>query len=209
MQSPPSEFEFDARDDAARNYLYLSDTARPLRAATQWLSFRFRLTDFCRHTPASHFAIVLRARLEFDATGVPTTISGRGMTLGNTSLARPVAGDRHATAAGFGGARGAQVESYWPFGNFLYRDSGVLPEGLVDSVWYRVWLHVNDERWIAFGLGREDGAEAATEVAACVQDREAHPVRSDATGVLIALGRGANETGSWRVEFRDIATGWF
>jgi hypothetical protein len=187
-------FDFCSSDDESSHYWHLAETPRPRGATTQWLALRARFHDFVRHSPASHFAVALRARLGFDATGVPRSISGRGLTLGDTSLAHNITGD-----AAFGGARAAQVESFWPGGNFLYRETAVdMP--LEDGRWYAVELHVNDERWVAFTL---DG------VTRCVQDRATHPVIAEANGALIALGRGPKESGPWRVEFRDIATGWF
>ena len=188
------DFDFRSTQDESAHYWYLADTVRPIGAATQWLAFRVRFIDFARHSPASHFAIALRARLGFDDAGVPRTISGRGMTLGDTSLAHDPHGD-----PAFGGARGAQVESFWPGGNFLFRETAIdVP--LQDDRWYTVELHVNDGRWVALTL---DG------VTRCVQDRTAHPVIADATGALIALGRGPHESGPWHAQFRDLATGWF
>ena len=188
------EFEFHSSQDESRHYWYLPAVPRPEGATTQWLAFRVRFEDFARHSPASHFAIVLRARLGFDADGIARTISGRGMTLGDTSLAQSPGGDPE-----FGGARAAQVESFWPGGNFLFRETAV-EEQLLDDEWHAVQLHVNDARWVALTL---DGRTR------CVQDRAAHPVLADATGALIALGRGPRETGPWRAQFRELATGWF
>lgn len=187
-------FEFGSTHDESRHYWYLPESVRRPGATTQWLAFRVRFHDFARHSPASHFAVALRARLGFDAAGVPRSISGRGLTLGDTSLAHNASGD-----PAFGGARGAQVESFWPGGNFLFRATA-LDAPLEDGRWYSVELHVNDERWTAFTL---DG------VTRCVQDRAAHPVIADASGALIALGRGPHESGPWQAEFRDLATGWF
>lgn len=201
------DFTFDARDAAHRHYLHLPHTPRPRVAATQWLAFRFRSDGMFAASPGSHFAIVLRARLGIDATGTPSTISGRGITLGDTSLAQPPPGDPLANAPGFGGARGAQVESFWPGGNFLFADAQAAREGLRDGIDYRVVLHVDDARWIAFGLQPDDDTPLVPRIA--VQDRAAHPVAADATGLLIVLGRGPEESGPWRVRFHDIATGWF
>ncbi len=208
MPAVSDSFTFESDHDSAQRYWYLPSTVRPPQASTQWLAFRFRLDGMQRHSFESHFAVVLRARLGFDERGTPVSISGRGITLGNTSLAQPPADNPHAHAPGFGGALGTQVESFWPGGNFLYRDAALLPEGLRDDQWYRVWLHVNDERWIAFGCDPE-GDEPRAALHACVQDRASHPVIGDATGVLIGLGRGPSETGPWRAEFRDLSSGWF
>src|SRR5688572_13398559 len=87
------DFDFRSTDDEARHYWYLPCTERPPLATTQWLAFRVRFHDFVRHSPASHFAVALRARLGFDEAGVPRTISGRGLTLGDTSLAHDPHGD--------------------------------------------------------------------------------------------------------------------
>jgi hypothetical protein len=187
------DFEFRSTHDESVHYWYFPDTTRPPGAATQWLSFRVRFHDFVRHSPASHFAVALRARLGFDAAGVPRSISGRGITLGDTSLAHNASGDPE-----FGGARGAQVESFWPGGNFLYRDTAI-ETPLEDGRWHAVELRVDDERRVTMTL---DG------VVRRVQDRAGHPVIADATGALIALGRGPNEAGAWQAEFRDLATGW-
>lgn len=200
-----SDFVFASRDEAASHYWHLPEVTRPAHANTQWLAFRFRLDGMAAHSPASHFAVVLRARLGFDASLRPATISGRGLTLGDTSLAQPAPGNRYAMQPGFGGARGAQIESFWPGGNFLYRDSGVFAQGLRDHVWYRVQLHVNDARWIAVDIASEDDLPQR----ACVQDRAEHPVAVGATGALIALGRGPRDSGEWSAQFRDIACGWF
>lgn len=199
----PALLDFHSGDAAPYWYLPASDP--PMRAGTQWLAFRLRLHDFVAHSPASHFAIVLRARLGFGADGTPSWISGRGMTFGDTSQAQPPAQDALARAEGFGGARGAQVESFWPGGNFLYADTGRLACGIRDGCWYAIELHANDAGWIAFRVAPDGGsAEHAS-----VQDRAAHPVVPGATGVLIGIGRGGQETGPWRAELRDIATGWF
>lgn len=203
MATLDPSFDF-ASDDPPGHYLYLPQTARPPRARTQWLAFRLRLHRFVAHTPASHFAIVLRARLGFDAHGNAVSISGRGMTFGDTSQAQPGAGNPHALAAGFGGARGAQVESFWPGGNFLYQDAAVLPTGLEDDVEYAIELRVDDERWIELSVRATGGAPQR----ARLQDRAEHPVIADATGLLIGIGRGPVESGAWRAELRDIETGW-
>lgn len=198
MQEPEAVFRFRAGDDAARHYWYLPETARPASAHCQWLRFRFRPEGFVRHSPASHFAIVLRARLGFDASGAPVSISGRGITLGDTSQAQaahPLAFD-----PAFGGARGAQIESFWPGGNFLYRDAALLPEGLQDGREYAVQVEVDDARRIELRIDEGD--------AISVIDLAAHPVLADATGVLIALGRGPERGGEWQATFHGIATGW-
>ena len=199
------DFVFDSSQDAAQHYWYLRELERPAGATTQWLAFRFRLHGMGAHSPGSHFAVALRARLGFDAQARPISISGRGCTLGDTSLAQPAAGNAYASEPGFGGARGAQIESFWPGGNFLFRDSSLLPDGLRDGQWYAVRLHVNDARWIALEIESDSGST----VRACVQDRIEHPVEADASGVLIGLGRGLDESGSWSAEFREIACGWF
>lgn len=186
-------FLFASGQDEALHYWYLPETRRAPGATTQWLSFRVRFEGFARHSPASHFAVVLRARLGFDAAGVPCSISGRGMTLGDTSLAHNAAGD-----AAFGGARGAQVESFWPGGNFLFRQAAI-DAPLRDGHGYAIRLAVDDARRVEFEI---DGQVRA------VVDRAAHPVIGDATGALIALGRGPAETGDWCARFEDLATGW-
>lgn len=200
-------FRFDHSDDASRQFFHRPATPRPDAPATQWLCFRFRSDGMFTHSTASHFAVVLRARLGFDAAGVPRTISGRGLTLGDTSLASAPADNLHAQAPGYGGARGAQVESFWPGGNFLYRDAQALPDGLRDGVEYTVTVHVNDARFVAFAI--EADAADLPRPSICVQDRAAHPVIAEATGVLIGLGRGGTDSGPWSVQFDDIATGWF
>jgi hypothetical protein len=198
MQDPEAGFRFRAGDDAARHYWYLPETSRPASARCQWLRFRFRPDDFARHSPASHFAIVLRARLGFDGSGTPVSISGRGITLGDTSQAQPA----HPLAfdPAFGGARGAQIESFWPGGNFLYHEAALLPQGLQDGIEYTVRIEVDDARRIELRI--DDAPPVA------VVDRAAHPVIEGATGVLIALGRGAEQGEDWQASFRDIASGW-
>jgi hypothetical protein len=201
--SPADEFEFASTDPDGR-YWYLPETPRPAHAATQWLTLRLRLHDFVANTPASHFAIVLRARLGFDAAGRACSISGRGMTFGDTSQAHPAPGNAWAQSPEFGGARGAQVESFWPGGNFLYADAAVLHAGLEDGCWYTIALRVDDDRHVSLAVTPE-GAQTQR---AQVRDRAGHPVLADATGVLIGLGRGGGETGAWRAELRDLACGW-
>jgi hypothetical protein len=198
MQDPEAGFRFRAGDDAARHYWYLPASPRTASARCQWLRFRFRPAGFARHSPASHFAIVLRARLGFDAAGTPVSISGRGITLGDTSQAQPAHPLAH--DPGFGGARGAQIESFWPGGNFLYRDATLLPEGLQDGREYSVQVEVDDARRIELRIDEGDPV--------AVTDRAAHPVIAEATGVLIALGRGPEQGGPWEAAFRDIRTGW-
>jgi hypothetical protein len=104
--------------------------------------------------------------------------------------------------------RGSQIESFWRGGNFLYRDAATRTEGLRDDCWYRVQLHVSDARWVAMSVELDDSTDEDPHWPT-VQDRPEHPVAEDATGVLIALGRGADEQGEWSAEFRDIRTGWF
>lgn len=196
-------------DDAASTYFHLAETPPPAGASTQWLSFRFLARDFFRHSPGSHFAVVLRACLGRDATGRPVSISGRGMTLGDTSQAIAPADNAHALNPGFGGARGAQAESFWPGGNFLWREARLLDDGLRDDVAYRIELHVSEQRWIAFRILDDDGCPLDPRGGVEVQDAAGHPVDVAATGVLIALGRGGGETGPWQVEFSEIRCGWF
>lgn len=200
---PADEFDF-ASTDPDGHYWYRPETLRPSHAATQWLSFRLRLHHFVAHTPASHFAIVLRARLGFDASGRACSISGRGMTFGDTSQAHPAPGNAWAQAPGYGGVRGAQVESFWPGGNFLYADAAVLPGGLQDGRWYAIELSVDDQRQVELTVTPEGSPPQR----ARVQDRAGHPVVADATGVLVGLGRGGGETGAWRAELRELACGW-
>ena len=197
-------FDFDSSREASRHYWYLPRVARVRGARVQWLDFDFRLRDFIRHSPASHFAVVLRARLGFASDGTPCSISGRGLALGDTSQATLPPVDAPGGSQGFGGSRGVVVESFWPGGNFLYRDTARLPRGLLDSRWFRVRLEVDDDRNVRYRLA-SDFAEPHS---AAIRDRAAHPVDVDADGALIALGRGPNETGPWSVEFRNIRCGW-
>lgn len=203
-----AEFVFRRDDEAARHFFEVPVVPRPDGATTQWLSFRFRSENMQRASAASHFAIVLRGELGRDAAGVPRTISGRGITWGDTSLAAIPADNPHAQAAGFGGAQGAQVESFWPGGNFLYREARLLDEGLRDGVDYHVHVHVNEARWVAFWLSDADG-NALAGMQACVQDRETHPVLPGRSGIVIALGRGAETGEDWSARFSQIRYGWF
>ncbi|HET6603046.1 MAG TPA: hypothetical protein VFG21_02365 [Xanthomonadaceae bacterium] len=205
--STPGHFLIGSEDDPVRCYYLREAVERPAGKSTQWLVARFRTLGMFRHSPGSHFAVALRAELGFDEEGVARTISGRGITLGDTSLASPDPQVPEQASPRFGGARGAQVESFWHGGNFLYRETGVLPDGLRDGTWYHVHVHVHDECWIAFWIDDGDGARIAGP--AIVQDDALHPVTPGRTGVVIALGRGADETGPWRAEFRDIGSGWF
>ena len=208
MPTPtPDYFTIGSNDDPARRYFLRKSIARPAGTSTQWLFTRFRSRDLFRHSPGSHFALALRAELGFEPDGVPCTISGRGITLGDTSLASPDPAVPEQASPRYGGARGAQVESFWHGGNFLYRETGLLPDGLRDGCWYHVHLHVHDERWIAFWIDDASGERIAGP--AVVQDDPGHPVTPGRTGVVIALGRGADETGPWEAEFRDISSGWF
>lgn len=200
------ELRLDSDADERAALLHVAETVRPATAAVQWLAFRFRSDGLLTHSPGSHFAVVLRARVGRDAAGEPASLSGRGMTLGDTSAAYPPPGHPLSDRPGFGGARGAGVESFWPGGNFLYRDTAVLPDGLVERCWYAVRLEVDDARWIRFQIAAADGRHP--QAAACVQDRSEHPVLAGATGVLIGLGRDRRETGPWSVELRDIRFGW-
>lgn len=202
------EFEFRSTDSASAHYFEIADLPRPAGARTQWLAFEFRSEGMQAHSPGSHFAVALRARFGRDAQGTPVLISGRGITLGDTSLAVPPQHNAFAQAPGFGGARGAQVESFWFGGNFLYRDARILDQGLRDGVAYRVHLHVNEDRWIAFWLADADGRALQGQLA-CVQDRAEHPVQDDATGVIIALGRAPTESGAWSARFSGLQCGWF
>lgn len=204
MQAASSDFIFDHGDDSASHYWWLPELPRAPGQRIQWLAFRVRPGGMATHSPGSHFAIVLRAYMGQDEHGRPLSISGRGMTFGDTSQAYPLPGNVHAQQPGFGGARGCQIESFWQGGNFLYRDSGLLPDGLRDEVWYAVRLEVDDDRHIALTVQPEGGAVQI----ARVRDREAHPVIEGASGILIGLGRGPEESGPWRAEFRDIGCGW-
>ena len=205
----PSRFEFRSEHDAALRYFYVPAVPRPPAVQTQWVSFRFRSEGMVRHSPGSHFAIVLAAELGFAEDGRPITISGRGMTLGDTSAAWAPPDNPHAAAPGFGGARGAQIESFWTTGNFIYREHRLLDRGLADATNYHVHLHVNAGRWIAFWILGDDGRPLDPRGHTCVQDRVEHPVTPDRTGLLIALGRGDVETGPWSAVFDELVWGWF
>jgi hypothetical protein len=204
MSGAPASFVFDHLDREATHYFWVPDVARDAGSHRQWLRCRVRLHSMIAHSPASHFAIVLRAQLQFDAHGTPVAISGRGAAFGDTSLAAPPPSNPHAHAGGFGGSRGCQIESFWVGGNFLHRDSALLPEGLRDDVWYDLSLEVDDERGIELRIAPQGEAVQA----ARVRDRAAHPVIEGAQGVLIALGRAPHEHGPWHAEFHDIETGW-
>jgi len=202
-------FTFRHGDSAERQFFERASVPRPPGASTQWVSFRFRSEGMQKASPASHFAIVLRACLWRNAEGVPITISGRGITWGNTSEAHPPADNPFAQEPGFGGARGAQVESFWPEGNFLYRQARLLDEGVQDDTDYHVHLHVNDARWVSFWLADASGRPLGDPFVASVQDREAHPVPFQHSGLVIALGRGAEQGEPWSATFDDIRYGWF
>jgi hypothetical protein len=209
MRPVCADFEFDSRQNEQEHFWYLPHTPRPAGAHTQWLSFRFRLERMIEHSPASHFAIVLRARLGLESNARPVSISGRGITLGDTSLATPgddLAQDKRLK---FGGSRGAQIESFWPGGNFLFRDTALQPTGLRDACWYRVHVHVGDRCWIGFGVQPEPIGEAEPGDVRGVRDLVGDSVQDDDSGLLIALGRGPCEAGNWKAEFRQIASGWF
>lgn len=203
-----AEFCFRRDDEASGHFFEVAEVPRPAGVTTQWLSFGFRSRGMQRNSPASHFAVALRAELGRDPSGRPQSISGRGLTLGDTSRAALPADCPGADPALFGGARGAQVESFWPGGNFLYRKARILDQGLRDDCDYRVHLHVNDDRWVAFWLADCNGvAQAGAQ--ACVRDHAAHPVLAGRSGIIIALGRGAELGGDWEAHFFDIRWGWF
>jgi hypothetical protein len=113
-----------------------------------------------------------------------------------------------ADPARFGGARGAQIESFWPGGNFLFREARILDEGLRDGIDYRVHLHVRDDGWTGFWLVDDCGAPLPG-ASACVRDDPGHPVVAGRTGILIALGRGNEQGGDWEATFSDLRWGWF
>lgn len=208
-EAGPVDYAISSEDDERSRLLFVAETKRPDGADTQWLAFRFRSDGLLSNSPGSHFAIVLRAALDYGADGLPVAISGRGIALGDTSQAHPPPGHPLSDLPGFGGARGMGIESFWPGGNFLFAASAVLPQGLQERFWYHVVLHVNDARWVAFRVTDEHGQLLHPEPGPCVRDAAAHPVRAGATGVLIALGRDRRENGPWRAAFRDIRHGWF
>lgn len=201
------DFVISSDDDELRHRLYLPRTQRPGVSATQWLAFRFRSQGLLTHSPGSHFAVVLRARIEHDADGIARSLSGRGMTVGDTAQAQPPS--HPLPDAPFGGSPAMQVEVFWPGGNYLYRDTAVLCEGLQEEHWYHVQLHVNDARWVAFCVRDAQGLLLHPHPGPCVHDRAGPAERPDGTGVMIGLGRDRRETGPWRAEFRDVRHGWF
>lgn len=210
MQLDPSgnNFRFHSSQNEREHFWYVPQCPRPSAlVSTQWLSFRFRSHGMLSCSPASHFAVVLRARLRFDVDAKPVSISGRGITLGDTSLATPSSSLPDAIRSRFGGSRGTQIESFWPGGNFLFRETALFAEGLQDRREYRVHVHVNDARWIGYGVCQDPDPTPGP--IRGVRDLVDHPVDEDAVGVLIALGRGAQESGDWSAEFLQIATGWF
>lgn len=200
------EFLIGSGDDERRHMFHLEATTRPPGAQAQWLSFRFRSLGLVSRSPGSHFAIVLHCAVGRDHQGLPTSLSGRGMTLGDTSEAHCPQGDPRHGDASFGGSRGMQVESFWPGGNFLYRATALFDDGLAEDAWYEVRLATDEARRVVLcARGPGDAAPRRVEVV----DRAAHPVVPGATGVLIGLGRDrSRESGDWRAEFRDIAHGW-
>lgn len=203
------DFLIGSDHDERRHMLHVPRTERPAGADTQWLAFRFRSHGFVSRSPGSHFAIVLRCAVGRDPDGLPQSLSGRGMTLGDTSAAHVPEGDARHGDPQYGGSRGMQVESFWPGGNFLYRDSALFDDGLGESRWYRVRLAVDDARLVTLEAGARRGLWSRRVERARISDRADHPVVPDASGVLIGLGRDrAGETGPWRAEFRDIAFGW-
>mgnify|MGYP001182398193 CR=1 FL=1 len=202
-------FIFSSFNDAASHYFHIENTPRPEGGnATAWLSFMFRSCGMFRHSPGSHFAVVLRARLGFDAYGTPREISGAGITLGDTSQAFAAPDSRAFGDPAYGGARGAQIESFRGADNFLFAASASFPDGLCDEVWYRGSVHANDAGYIAYWL---EPAHRPTPnpPMPCVFDADRDAFSRSETGILIALGRGAHETGPWQAEFRDIRHGWF
>jgi hypothetical protein len=202
-----AEFRFCRDDQASRHFFEVPVVARPAGVETQWLCFCFRSRGMQTASPASHFAVVLRAELGRDAGGQPCSISGRGLTLGDTSQAATPAHCPGAEASRFGGARGLQVESFWPGGNFLYRGARLLDAGLRDDTDYRVHLHVRDDRWVGVWLAAADGEPLPGQHVA-VQDHPGHPVLAERSGVIIALGRGAENGAFWEARFSEIAWGW-
>lgn len=202
-----ADFRFCRDDEASRHFFEVPEVPRPAGARVQWLCFRFRSRGMQLASPASHFAVVLRAELGRDANGRPCSISGRGLTLGDTSQAALPGRCPGAAPARFGGARGLQVESFWPGGNFLYRDARLLDEGLRDDTDYRIHLHVRDDRWVGFWLADAAG-RCLPGMSAAVQDDPRHPVTPERSGVVIALGRGAESGADWEARFSEISWGW-
>ena len=206
-QTAIRSFRIDSDDEPTSRFFEVADVARPAGAATQWLSFRFRSEGLSRHSPGSHFAVILQARLVRDAHGRPSALSGRGIALGNTIEAFASESNTHALGhPGFGGARGMVLESFWPGGNFLYRDAVTLDAPLEDGRDYFVHIHARIDRWFSAWLDEDD--KTATSRIACVRDSDAHPV-IEASGILIVLARGGGETGAWSVSFDEIGYGWF
>jgi hypothetical protein len=205
---PPQDFDFASVDDAASHYFHLPETPRPSGSATQWLTFLFRSRGMFRCSHASHFAVVLRAQLGYDKAGVPRRIHGGGITLGDTSLAWPAPDSIAIGDPAYGGARGAQIESFRGADNFLFAASGSFPDGLCDDTWYRVGVHANDAGYIAYWIDPLIRASGDPQMQ-CVFDPDRDETSRTATGILIALGRGPHETGPWTAQFRDIRWGWF
>lgn len=204
----PRDFEFTNVHDDASHYFHLPETLRPSGNATQWLTFLFRSRGMFRHSSASHFAVVLRAQLGYDEAGVPRRIHGGGITLGDTSLASPAPGSAALGNPAYGGARGAQIESFRGSDNFLFAASGSLPDGLCDDVWYRVGVHASDAGYIAYWIDPLIQAKGDPRMH-CVFDAGRDETSKAATGILVVLGRGPHESGPWSAQFRDIRWGWF
>lgn len=202
-------FRIDSNDEPGSHFFEVPETERPEGATTQWLSFRFRCEGLTRHSPGSHFAVILLAHLVRDEAGAPLALSGRGIALGNTIEAFAAPTNLHACGhPDYGGSRGLVLESFWPGGNFLFREACVLDTPLEDGRDYVLHVHARADGWFAAWVDAEASTCERAGKVACVRDAEAHPV-IPATGILIALARGANESGPWSVTFDRIGFGWF
>lgn len=184
------------------------------------MSFWLYSNNFFSRSPYSHLAVSLRGEMHFSG-GVPFLLEGRGITIGHTHLINPRV---HPSGYSFGGCQSyanvadgarpgqSQIEIFYPYGyqgfeNLVFSDTCAPLSGLLDGVWYKYYIHANDNGWVAFWIedlwGNEidQGYYPAVQVPFYFSD-------NGNTEIWIAAPI-AGSTGPWSVIFYDIQHGWF
>ncbi len=174
------------------------------------MSFWVYSSSFFRNATRAHFAIGVRGGL------TPTSVSGRGITLGHTEEVYKEGDNVNYGCADYlplpeGSRPGmSQIESFFPGGNRLFPTTCRPFAGYKDGTWYRVTIHANDTNWIAYWIddAKGDRIDAGHEPA--VPDFNS-PFNLSLTGLFIVYSGdgGAAYRGPWKMRFDGIRTGWF
>lgn len=175
----------------------IPSASQPAGVGTQAMSFDFYSENYFSQNPSGHIAVMIKGTWAFDNPKTlpnESEVSGRGIILGSVAAA----------PNGCPSARIAQIESFWATGNALIPDT--CSAQLSDNVWYRVTIHANNNRWIAYWITDLSGTVFYAYHA--IQDPGSY-ISEDLGGWVITPAFSSVYAPTWAAYFNNVKTWWF